>query len=383
MHKICYIIPSIDSNGHEHFAAIPKLLEEIGKQVSINVIAERSNEIPQLRGISSVQVINERRLIPRVIRTIQSLEKCRAGGVDIYFIRVSRVAALITGLWCLVRGGRVYYWHSGAIVYRPFKSVAHFKDWIWSGVPVKLAFKLCYRLVTGPRSMIGHYVKEFGVPERKIVVLPNDVDVQKFTMTTLPDKARLRTDLELPQGNVMVMAHRLSPVRRLAFYMPPILRILELFPDWSLVIVGDGPEYSELSRLVANANMSKRVLFVGSVAHSKVATYLRAADVFINPSYVEGFPRVVVEAMACGLPMVVTDAGGTFDLLPECAHSWIAPRDEADSFGAALGKMLALADEDRNRLGDALCCHAQRYSTVNVAREYVSVLFGDAARKSA
>jgi glycosyltransferase involved in cell wall biosynthesis len=100
----------------------------------------------------------------------------------------------------------------------------------------------------------------------------------------------------------------------------------------------------------------------------------RIADVFIHPTYNEGFPRVILEAMAAGLPIVTTDAGGTAELLGPRQQQFVVKRADRVAFAGKLAELLA-SPELWPVLGTENLKAVERFSTENVARMYEEVLF--------
>jgi glycosyltransferase involved in cell wall biosynthesis len=177
-----------------------------------------------------------------------------------------------------------------------------------------------------------------------------------------------------------MILHRLSPKRRHAFFFPSILSALEAHETSCLVVAGDGPERSDLEFLVANSLARRQVRFLGRVSHEEVPRYLQAADIFLNPSYVEGFPRVVIEAMACGLPPLVTDAGGTADLLPQNLSQFVVSRDDPKAFASALGYLLSISNDDVWALGEMGRPSTHKSTPRRMLRVYTSTPFSQEER---
>jgi glycosyltransferase involved in cell wall biosynthesis len=364
--------------GEEHFSAIPNLLRLIAEQVDLRVIAERGDGNVHIPTASAVTVLPAINAPIRMLALVREVAKSWRSGSRLYFVRISRFAAILVGIWCRVNGGRLMYWHSGAATYRPFSSLKAFIDWLYGAVPVRLAFKLCNKLVTGPDSMRRFYVSHHGVAEDKILILPNDVDLQRFRPVTDSEKTALRERLQLPLGRIALIVHRLSPIRRHDFYLPTILQTLKRHPDCTLVIVGDGPERPELEALIQKSQARDQVVMVGSKPHDLVPDYMRASDIFLNPSFIEGFPRVVIEAMACGLPPVVTDAGGSGDLVPAELKHLIVDRQTPEHFARRLDDLLSLEQNRLALIGRCVAEHAKKYSTENVAQEYLRAFLAEA-----
>lgn len=126
-------------------------------------------------------------------------------------------------------------------------------------------------------------------------------------------------------------------------------------PNASLVIAGEGPERDPLERLARELGIDRAVHLIGEVAD--VFPVLRAADLFVHPSWAESFPYAVLEAMAAGTPLIATDVGGTREAVVVAESGLlVAPRDESALSEAVLS---LLADRDRARaLAD---CGSRRF----------------------
>jgi glycosyltransferase involved in cell wall biosynthesis len=138
-------------------------------------------------------------------------------------------------------------------------------------------------------------------------------------------------------------------------------QILESFPNASLDVVGDGSSLAEFQRMADNLGVGSRVLFHGKVEHSAVLDLLGNSDVFCYPTTAsEGFPKVVLEAMACGLPIITTRVSVLPDLIGAGGGKLL---DEATPFEVAGAVIETLSDPDRYRNMSVLAIEtAQRFS---------------------
>jgi glycosyltransferase involved in cell wall biosynthesis len=134
-------------------------------------------------------------------------------------------------------------------------------------------------------------------------------------------------------------------------------------PACRLLIVGDGPQRDELVRLAAQLGITERTQFAGAVPHAEVPQWLHRLDIYAAPSRLdsESFGVAVIEAGACGLPVVVSDAGGLPEVVLAGETGLVVPRDDVPALQAALTR-LALDAGLRARLGAA--------GRVHVGREY-------------
>ena len=102
--------------------------------------------------------------------------------------------------------------------------------------------------------------------------------------------------------------------------------------------------------------------------------YYKVADVFINPSYSEGFPRVVIEAMSSGLPVVATDVGGTRDIMGPEQKKFLVDKDDRTEFRNKVIYLLTHS-EVRNKIILENKEHVKRYTTDSVSKMYIERIF--------
>jgi glycosyltransferase involved in cell wall biosynthesis len=119
-----------------------------------------------------------------------------------------------------------------------------------------------------------------------------------------------------------------------------------------LTLAGDGPERTALEALARELGVADRVRFLGAVPHDEVPALYAGADAFCLPSFAEGLPTVLIEAMACGLPVVATNVMGTAELVEDGVSGYVVPPARPDRIAAAL-RALAEDPELRARTGAA------------------------------
>ncbi len=166
----------------------------------------------------------------------------------------------------------------------------------------------CDRIVVPSLREARHLAVHCGVDRGRVAVIPCGVNLDRFRPG---DRSAARRFLGLPPGAPVVLYvgrfARLKGIDRL-------VRAVALLPaDTRLVLVGgDGPDDPErvgLERLAADLGVAGRVRFAGRVEHQALPPYYRAADVLVLPSLYESFGLVVLEALACGTPVVATAVG--------------------------------------------------------------------------
>ena len=167
---------------------------------------------------------------------------------------------------------------------------------------------------------------------RSVERLPKGVDSELFH----PEGRNLRASLRLADKRVVMTAARLVPIKNVRLLLEAMALLRHRVGNAHLVIVGDGPEAEPLKAAAAVLEMSDAVTFAGYVAHADTPAFYRAADVFALSSDFDNSPNVVLEAMACGLPVVATDVGGVRDFVTDRSGGLVVPRQDAGALAAAL-----------------------------------------------
>jgi glycosyltransferase involved in cell wall biosynthesis len=189
-----------------------------------------------------------------------------------------------------------------------------------------------------PSRYLARWVAGWGVPAEKIVVIYNAVEpVDGVEPLPVP----LRTPVKA------VTVGRLVPWKQ----VNGLLEALTEVPELGLVVVGDGPERPRLERRARELGVQDRVYFAGQRPKKEALGLMAACDLFVLNSAYEGLPHVVLEAMALGLPVVATAAGGTPEVVRDGETGVLVP----GRYGTLGASLSALARDPalRRRLGRA------------------------------
>lgn len=180
-------------------------------------------------------------------------------------------------------------------------------------------------------------LRELGVPDDKIRVLRNGVDLVGFCPC---DRGAARRALELPppgQGAVLASVGLL--IERKGH--DRVIEALTRLPDTRLLVVGAGPERAALAAGAARAGVAERVRFLGEVPQSALAMIYSAADVLVLASSREGWPNVLLEAMACGTPVAASAVWGNVEVVTDPAAGVLFEQRTGSGVAEALAPLLA------------------------------------------
>ncbi|MEM3731853.1 MAG: glycosyltransferase family 4 protein [Candidatus Bathyarchaeia archaeon] len=171
----------------------------------------------------------------------------------------------------------------------------------------------------------------------KIFVIPNGVDSDFFKPSS-------------KDPNLITWVGRLVPEKGLVYLLYAMREIVRVHPNVKLFVIGGGPLEARLVKLADELSLSGNVRFVGSVGRAEVARFLSRSSIFVFPSLREGLPLSVLEAMACGVPVVGSDIPGINDVIVNGGNGLLAPAKNSEALADAVLTLLNDA-ELRKKMG--------------------------------
>jgi glycosyltransferase involved in cell wall biosynthesis len=216
-------------------------------------------------------------------------------------------------------------------------------------------------LVTVVSQHVAQDVRRFYRKRGKIVVVGNGVDTSLFK----PNEKDDHNHIVLYTGRLEVSKGVYELVRSAAL-------VLRHDPTAIFVLIGDGPCRHDLEKLVARLNLTDRFHFIHKPTFNCLLQYYRSAFVYVLPSYYEGLPTVVLEAMACGVPVVGTKVGGIKEVVEDDETGILVPPKDPESLGKAI--LNVLSDSTlRNRMGRASRTRVEeKYSWERIADKFLA-----------
>lgn len=186
-------------------------------------------------------------------------------------------------------------------------------------------------LIAVSKYTVDELTELYGIDEKKIHVIYNGVDVQKFKPR--PDRAELRREFGLEdEKKIVLFVGRLYHRKGLEILLRSIPLVLQEFSDVKFVISGKGFKEKEesLRNLAKQLDIEDHVTFMGYVPDEKLPNLYSASDIFVLPAIYENFPFAILEAQATGLPVISTKVGGIPEFLVDNENGFlIDPGDSA------------------------------------------------------
>ncbi|PIT92432.1 MAG: hypothetical protein COU08_02455 [Candidatus Harrisonbacteria bacterium CG10_big_fil_rev_8_21_14_0_10_42_17] len=362
--KLCYVLPEYSPESHTHFSYIVDFLKIIEKEVDIFLIVEKGDgkKIGLKNVVSLTFHIAPLRIIETTIRLIQA----RLKGYKTTYIHYSFIGAFLASLIAKVTKGTTFYWNCGL----PWNYKRNaLRDWF-----ERKTYSLITHLVTGTDSLKKKYAKHYNLEEESIIVLPNWINVEKIQdHVKKENKKNLRARHGIEDNDkVILFIHRLSQ-RKGAHYLPGIAHAIR-DEKTVLLIIGDGPERNHIELTIRNQGLDRHAKFLGWLPHEDALKYFCIADVFIMPSEEEGFPHVLLEAMATGTPFTAFDVGGVKEITPPSTEDYILGEGDIEGFISKTKELLKLSKEKKSDLARSEKNHVKKYDTDDVLKMFKRVI---------
>ncbi|HEY1013346.1 MAG TPA: glycosyltransferase family 4 protein, partial [Herpetosiphonaceae bacterium] len=209
------------------------------------------------------------------------------------------------------------------------------------------------RWIAVSNEVKADWVREMAVEPALVAVVPNGVDVARFRPDPIGGLAARATVGVPDKAPLLVGVGRLEEEKGFQVAIRALAALGERLPDARLVIAGDGVFRRRLERLIRRLKLAERVTLLGHRPNAELPALLAAADGFVLPSLRhEGFPVVIAEALAAGLPVLASRAGGTPSAIEDGLNGRLLPIGDVQAWAAALAELLG--DERRRRAQGAL-----------------------------
>jgi len=245
------------------------------------------------------------------------------------------------------------------------------------GLLIKLQAPVSYRIeqelfewsdkLTAVASSVAQELEEYALDPQEVTVLGNGVDTGRFFPLKNKEQAN-----ESALGPYALSVARLAPRKGLADLIRCAEHVVQQFPNFRFLIAGSGPMEKQLRAQIARRGLEKQVILLGHIAdRAELVDLYRNATLFVHPAHYEGLPTVLLEAMACGCPVVTTAVSGALDVVQNGYNGFLVPPRAPEELASAISRLLP----------DFNLCHSlgvaarqtivERYSWHVVSQNYV------------
>jgi glycosyltransferase involved in cell wall biosynthesis len=232
----------------------------------------------------------------------------------------------------------------------------------------RVGFAAADLIVTTSRGVADELVRSFGVSSERVRVVPNPVDLAMIAAAATEPIDPSHAAVWTPP--VIVAAGRLAEAKNYPLLVEAFA-ILRQRTSAQLFILGEGDQEPALRALIETKGLTDVIHLCGFQRNPW--KYIARADVFALTSKYEGFGNVLVEAMACGVPVVATSSPGSREIVDVGAGGLLVEPHEPAAVAAALDQVLC-DSALRGRMSEAARRHAERYGTASIAAAYDRVL---------
>ena len=228
------------------------------------------------------------------------------------------------------------------------------------------------RIITVCQAFARDLSRNTGVALDDISVLHNSIRPQLPAPDTEAQAVRSRFGVADDESLILAVG-RLSKEKAHIDLIAAFSGLRKSTPEVNakLIIVGDGPERGRLEAAAESFGCKESVVFAGQ--SSDVWPFYFAADVFVLPSHSEGSPNVLLEAMAAGIPIVATEAGGVPEMVEHNQSALLVPASDPPALGAAIARVLTEDDLAQRLTANASSLVGTRYAPENYVRTLVEI----------
>ena len=239
------------------------------------------------------------------------------------------------------------------------------------------SYRCAHRVVANSSLGVRLLIDKERVPAARVLELPNFLEERAFSRVPVEVRSARRRNWGVPQGAFVIgTVARLAPVKNHAMSLRALQRLDE---DVHLVLIGAGPSRRELEELARELHVDRRVHFTGELVEAE--NLHQFFDVSVLCSRSEGFPNVVIEALAAGCPVIATPVGGVPEVILDRQTGLLVPVDQPEALAATVVELRRDAVL-RRRLSEAgTACVRGKYHQTSVITQ-LEALYQDLARKS-
>lgn len=230
-------------------------------------------------------------------------------------------------------------------------------------------------IVTAGEALRQQLHRDNGYRLELMTSVPTGIDLVRFRPL---DRAECRKSLGLDvAANLIGIVATLRDWKGHGYLFEAMARIAPRFQNWQLIVIGDGPYEPSLRAKIAELGLQTKVSFAGR--QQNIPEWLNALDLFVLPSYGdEGVPQAIVQAMACGLPVISTPIGSIAEAVIDHVTGLIVPPRDSNALESAMEHLIQ-SPELRSKYGAAGLRHAREQFSLEQMLNRMEAVFNSVA----
>jgi glycosyltransferase involved in cell wall biosynthesis len=359
--KVLYVVTTLGIGGvQEHLRLLVKYLDENRFDIWL-AYGPPGDKAPAFRGMGVtlyrsglIKKINPYKDFKAFLSLWSLMRRERFDIVHVHMAKagiLGRLAAKFAGIKVISMTGHGWSGHLDNYFRNPIlKKWFHAVEWFWGKY-------LTDAIILLTKEDFDEMKRRKMYSPDKLFLVPNGIDVQE--LQDAPSTTSIRDELAIrPQDMIIVMVGRICKVKAPWIFAKAADIISRIRTDIRFLLIGEGPESSKISEMVSE--LQKKGIFHMPGVRKDVPSILKETDIFVLTSITEGMAITLLEAMALGLPVVVTDIPGNRALVKHGKTGILVQPNDSEAFSTAL---LNLLNEEslRNKLGQ----NAKKYIEEN------------------
>lgn len=293
-------------------------------------------------------------------------------------LKNERPDAVVSFMWYtnfITLLARLISGYEGALIISERYGLSDSHEWWFEEFLRRIAIRFFYskadRIIVNAMEMLNQFRALYGVAEKKFEIIYNPVDISGIRQLSSED-----VDCPCPWYQedvpVIIAIGRLTQQKGFSYLIRALQRAVSEGIECRLVILGKGPEQESLERLAADLGIRERVWFAGF--QQNPYKYLTWSTVFVLSSLYEGFPNVLLEAIALGVPSIATRClTGPEEIITDGVDGILVPPADKRALADAI-KRLLLDEELRKKIGEAGRKRAEDFAVEKILKQYESVI---------
>mgnify|MGYP005847257897 CR=1 FL=1 len=254
----------------------------------------------------------------------------------IYLVKFLKILKTVKPDIVHINGSRAMLYAGSASKILGLKTVWHVRK-IVKDLPLDILLYNLSDIVIANSKATSERFSYFRNAESKVKVVYNGVNIKKFKRSSKDDKREFGIP---PNFKVITSIGRLEYAKGFSFFLKAAKHILDRIKNIKFLIVGDGPLKEELVKITEEMRLKDNVVFTGYINRKDITKIYSITDVFVLSSLREDFGNVVIEAMASGIPVVATSAGGVPEIIKNGIDGLLVPPKNPEAIAAACIKLL-------------------------------------------